>query len=134
MPWGETEHLYSEVTFLRGFIWGLLLPPPPFVLQVEQNRNWRLHRIPSRVSGSTYIDSRSILLRVELLGGRYALLPTTFDPGQCGAFLLRIYSEHRARLRCESTSPSFLPCTLQWPKFGLRICFHWQPPGLMQSM
>ncbi|XP_061446375.1 calpain-5-like isoform X2 [Rhineura floridana] len=69
------------------------------LFSVEQNRSWRLHRIPPRVAGSTYIDSRSVLLRAKVPSGRYALLPTTFAPGQSGAFLLRIYSEHPTHLR-----------------------------------
>ncbi|XP_033026764.1 calpain-5-like [Lacerta agilis] len=69
------------------------------LFSVEQNRTWRLHRIPPRMAGSTYINSRSVLLRAEVPGGRYALLPTTFDPGQSSTFLLRIYSERPSRLR-----------------------------------
>nr|XP_056719381.1 calpain-5-like [Euleptes europaea] len=82
------------------------------LFSVEQNRSWRLQRIPPRAGGSTYIDSRSVVLRVDLPGGRYALLPSTFAPGQKGAFLLRLYSELPARLREISLNePPTLPCS-----------------------
>ncbi|XP_054848413.1 calpain-5-like [Eublepharis macularius] len=89
------------------------------LFHVEQNRTWRLHQIPPRVAGSTYIDSRSIVLRVDLSGGRYALLPTTFVPGQRGAFLLRLYSERSAHLReisCNEPPTPSCRCCLGAPQ------------------
>ncbi|KAL8176941.1 UNVERIFIED_CONTAM: hypothetical protein K2H54_040311 [Gekko kuhli] len=91
---------------------GRNLPMGFELFRVEQNRSWRLHRIPPRVAGSTYIDSRSVVVRVDLPGGQYALLPSTFVPGQKGAFLLRLYSERPARLREISLEePPAPPCS-----------------------
>uniref|UniRef100_A0A8D2IQU9 Calpain catalytic domain-containing protein n=1 Tax=Varanus komodoensis TaxID=61221 RepID=A0A8D2IQU9_VARKO len=82
----DTRQLRGSSTGGRNLFMGFEL------FRVEQNRRWRLHCIPARVAGATYSNSRSVLLRAEVPAGRYALLPTTFDPGQSGAFLLRVYS------------------------------------------
>ncbi|XP_062992554.1 calpain-5-like [Elgaria multicarinata webbii] len=99
---------------------GRNLPVGFELFRVEQNRCWRLHCIPPRLAGSTYIDSRSVLLRAEVPAGRYAVLPTTFDPDQSGAFLLRIYSERPARLRAvdceEPPSPRCCTCCTAPPQ------------------
>ncbi|KAF7235220.1 Calpain-5 [Varanus komodoensis] len=89
----DTRQLRGSSTGGRNLFMGFEL------FRVEQNRRWRLHCIPARVAGATYSNSRSVLLRAEVPAGRYALLPTTFDPGQSGAFLLRVYSTRPARLR-----------------------------------
>ncbi|XP_053318848.1 calpain-5-like [Spea bombifrons] len=75
------------------------LPIGFFVFKVEVNRKYRLHNIASRVSSSTYINSRSVFLRTELQKGRYVILPTTFSPGQTGKFLLRLYTDQASHLR-----------------------------------
>ncbi|KAF3840650.1 hypothetical protein F7725_006512 [Dissostichus mawsoni] len=55
------------------------------------------HRIRySPVAGSIYINSRCVFLRKELQEGRYVIIPTTFDPGQQGDFLLRRAESGRA--------------------------------------
>ncbi|XP_067418011.1 calpain-5-like [Emydura macquarii macquarii] len=69
------------------------------VFRVEQNRGWRLHRLPQRVAGSPHINSRSVLVRAALPHGRYGLVPSTFAPGQHRAFLLRVYGPRAPRLR-----------------------------------
>ncbi|KAJ6654990.1 hypothetical protein lerEdw1_006461 [Lerista edwardsae] len=98
---------------------------------------------PPRVAGSTYIDSRSVLLHVALPGGRYAVLPTTFAPGERGAFLLRVYSQRPARLRVidrdEPPSPR-CGCCLGAPQLiasiwvqravGLLLPHSGKPPGV----
>ncbi|KAG8430384.1 hypothetical protein GDO86_017901, partial [Hymenochirus boettgeri] len=75
------------------------LPIGFFVFKVEVNRKFRLHHTASRVSSSTYINARSVFLRTELQKGRYIVLPTTFSPGQTGAFLLRLYTDRSSHLR-----------------------------------
>uniref|UniRef100_A0A672H067 Calpain 5b n=1 Tax=Salarias fasciatus TaxID=181472 RepID=A0A672H067_SALFA len=45
------------------------------------------------VTGSIYINSRCVFLRKELKEGRYVIIPTTFDPGQQGDFLLRVFTD-----------------------------------------
>ncbi|XP_022594264.1 calpain-5 isoform X2 [Seriola dumerili] len=61
--------------------------------RVELNRTYRMHVTQQKVGGSIYINSRSVFLRIELPEGRYVIIPTTFDPGLEGDFLLRIFSD-----------------------------------------
>ncbi|TSL34648.1 Calpain-6 [Bagarius yarrelli] len=69
------------------------------VLRVEVNRVNRVQCFTEQAASSVYMDSRSITLRVTLEPGRYALLPTTFQPGVTGRFLLRLFSHTRVKLR-----------------------------------
>ncbi|XP_018591661.1 calpain-5a [Scleropages formosus] len=61
--------------------------------QVELNRKYRMHLSQQKVGGSVYINSRSVFLRKELKEGRYVIIPTTFDPGLQGEFLLRVFTD-----------------------------------------
>ncbi|XP_029107050.1 calpain-5-like isoform X3 [Scleropages formosus] len=61
--------------------------------QVELNRKYRMHSTQNKVGGSIYINSRCVFLRKELKEGRYIIIPTTFDPGQQGEFLLRVFTD-----------------------------------------
>ncbi|XP_068122770.1 calpain-5 [Hyperolius riggenbachi] len=63
------------------------------VLRVELNRKYRMHSIQPKVASSIYINSRSVFLRMELKEGRYVIIPTTFDPGNTGEFLLRVFTD-----------------------------------------
>lgn len=63
------------------------------IQRVELNRTYRMHTTQEKVGGSTYINSRSVFVRIDLKEGRYVILPTTFDPGLEGEFLLRIFSD-----------------------------------------
>nr|DBA29908.1 TPA: hypothetical protein GDO54_005959 [Pyxicephalus adspersus] len=83
-------------------------------LGVEVNRKYRLHCAASKASSSTYINSRSVLLHTDLQKGRYVILPTTFHPGQTGAFLLRVYTDracHLRELKKDAPEPSCLSIT-----------------------
>lgn len=62
------------------------------ILKVELNREYRVHSIPTIVQSSTFRNSRSMLLRKTLPKGRYVLVACTFEPGQTGGFLTRIYT------------------------------------------
>lgn len=62
-------------------------------VQVEFNRIYRMHVTQQKVAGSTYINSRSVFVRTDLPQGRYVIIPTTFDPGLEGEFLLRIFTD-----------------------------------------
>lgn len=62
-------------------------------VQVELNRTYRMHVTQQKVGGSNYINSRSVFRRIELPEGRYVIIPTTFDPGLEGDFLLRIFTD-----------------------------------------
>ncbi|XP_072248125.1 calpain-5a [Leuresthes tenuis] len=61
--------------------------------KVELNRTYRMHVTQEKVGGSIYINSRSVFLRIDLKEGRYVIIPTTFDPGLEGEFLLRIFTD-----------------------------------------
>ncbi|KAM9359202.1 calpain-5-like [Symphorus nematophorus] len=61
--------------------------------RVELNRTYRMHVTQQKVGGSIYINSRSVFVRIDLKEGRYVIVPTTFDPGLEGDFLLRIFTD-----------------------------------------
>lgn len=61
--------------------------------RVELNRTYRMHTTQQKVGGSIYINSRSVFVRIDLPEGRYVIIPTTFDPGLEGDFLLRIFTD-----------------------------------------
>ncbi|XP_078786968.1 calpain-5 isoform X3 [Oryzias latipes] len=61
--------------------------------RVELNRKYRMHTAQQKVAGSIYINSRCVFLRKEMKEGRYVIIPTTFDPGQQGEFLLRVFTD-----------------------------------------
>ncbi|XP_040195924.1 calpain-5 [Rana temporaria] len=63
------------------------------VLRVELNRKYRMHTVQPKVASSVYINSRSVFFRSELKEGRYVIIPTTFEPGETGDFLLRVFSD-----------------------------------------
>uniref|UniRef100_A0A8C1GJJ1 Calpain 5a n=1 Tax=Cyprinus carpio TaxID=7962 RepID=A0A8C1GJJ1_CYPCA len=63
------------------------------IQKVELNRTYRMHTIQKTVGSSIYINSRSVFLRKDLKEGRYVIVPTTFDPGLQGDFLLRIFTD-----------------------------------------
>lgn len=61
--------------------------------KVELNRTYRMHVTQQKAGGSIYINSRSVFLRIDLKEGRYVIIPTTFDPGLEGDFLLRVFTD-----------------------------------------
>lgn len=61
--------------------------------QVELNRTYRMHAPQQKLGGSIYINSRSVFMRIGLKEGRYVVIPTTFDPGLDGDFLLRVFTD-----------------------------------------
>lgn len=84
-----------------GWSWGrpwVTWPLPP--LQVEENRQYRMHSLQHRAASSIYINSRSVFLRTEQPEGRYVIIPTTFEPGHTGEFLLRIFTDVPSSCRC----------------------------------
>ncbi|XP_043975398.1 calpain-5-like isoform X1 [Gambusia affinis] len=63
------------------------------IQKVELNRKYRMHVAQQKVGGSIFINSRSVFLRITLNEGRYVIIPTTFDPGLDGEFLLRVFAD-----------------------------------------
>ena len=88
------------------------------LIKVESNREYRLHkRDPSNDCGtSDFIRSRHVFLRRSLPPGRYLIVPSTFEPGQEGSFLLRIFSSRINRVESlvldQPPSPCLLFCGL----------------------
>lgn len=70
-----------------------------FVMRVEDNRKYRVHKPKPRTTSSSYINMRSVLLRTKLLSGRYVIIPSTFDPNFSGKYLLRIYTDNSINLK-----------------------------------
>ena len=68
-------------------------------LQVEENRRYRLHVIHESVGTTTYINSRSVFEHFNFPEGRYVIVPTTFEPGHEGSFMLRIFTEENPNAR-----------------------------------
>ena len=60
--------------------------------QVEENRKYRVHQIQDVVKSSAFKNSRGIFLRHTLKKGRYVVVACTFEGGQNGLHLLRIYT------------------------------------------
>lgn len=69
-------------------------------LQVEENRQYRMHSLQHRAASSIYINSRSVFLRTDQRAGRYVIIPTTFEPGHTGEFLLRVFTDVPSSCRC----------------------------------
>ena len=73
------------------------------IRQVETNRTCRLHRLPPDSEGETsdYIKTKHIFLRTNMpkTGGRYVIIPTTFNPEETTNFLLRVFTEHQANVK-----------------------------------
>uniref|UniRef100_A0A3P9HBS9 Calpain 5a n=1 Tax=Oryzias latipes TaxID=8090 RepID=A0A3P9HBS9_ORYLA len=63
------------------------------IQRVELNRVYRMHTAQQKVGGSIYINSRAVFLRVDLKKGRYVIVPTTFEAGLEGEFLLRVFTD-----------------------------------------
>ncbi|XP_055479374.1 calpain-5 isoform X2 [Psammomys obesus] len=63
------------------------------IYKVEENRQYRMHSLQQKAASSIYINSRSVFLRTEQPEGRYVIIPTTFEPGHTGEFLLRVFTD-----------------------------------------
>jgi len=65
------------------------------LMSVEGNRRYRIHQqlTGSDVGSSDYIRSRHVFFRARLRSGRYVAVPTTFNPGEEGEFLIRLYGD-----------------------------------------
>lgn len=70
-----------------------------FVMRVEDNRKFRLHKVKPKTAASIFINSRSVCLRHRFDEGRYVIVPSTFEPNLEGSFLLRVYSDNSNNLK-----------------------------------
>lgn len=67
---------------------------------MEENRQYRMHSLQHKAASSIYINSRSVFLRTDQPEGRYVIIPTTFEPGHTGEFLLRVFTDVPSNCRC----------------------------------
>lgn len=70
-----------------------------FIMRVEDNRKFRLHKLKPKSAASIFINSRSVCLRHKFEDGRYVIIPSTYEPNIEGSFLLRIYSDNSCNLK-----------------------------------
>jgi len=59
----------------------------------------------------TYINLREVTSRFSLPPGTYAIIPSTFDKGEEGEFILRIWTEAPAKTAIPGTYPDIRPTT-----------------------
>lgn len=77
----------------------------PLSPQVEENRQYRMHSLQHRAASSIYINSRSVFLRTDQPEGRFVIIPTTFEPGHTGEFLLRVFTDVPSDCQCVGAGP-----------------------------
>lgn len=98
---------------------GVLCDQPLVCPQVEENRQYRMHSLQHKAASSIYINSRSVFLRTDQPEGRYVIIPTTFEPGHTGEFLLRVFTDVPSNCRCvgAGSGPGWVRprATLRWP-------------------
>uniref|UniRef100_A0A8C6WLH6 Calpain 6 n=1 Tax=Neogobius melanostomus TaxID=47308 RepID=A0A8C6WLH6_9GOBI len=65
------------------------------IIKVETNRKYRLHDIVTQqfVATSTYINARTVFMRVNLQQGRYIVMPTSFKPLTLTDYMLRLFTD-----------------------------------------
>ncbi|XP_052217041.1 calpain-5-like [Dreissena polymorpha] len=68
------------------------------ILKADINRKYRVHDRLDRICSGPFVLSRSVFNRVKLSRGRYCIIPSTFDPRQCGEFVLRMYASNTMNL------------------------------------
>ncbi|XP_060688066.1 calpain-5-like [Hemiscyllium ocellatum] len=97
------------------------------IFKVELNREYRLHSPYQKVTGSTYIDKRSVSLRTCLKKGRYVIIPSTFEPYVEGDFLLRIYTDVVSRCRELTLDKPEMTCwniIIRYPRIVTKVHLH----------
>lgn len=52
-----------------------------------------------KAGSSIFINAREVFSKLELDPGRYLIVPSTFDPNLEGEFMLRIFTETKAKSR-----------------------------------
>ncbi|XP_077164241.1 calpain-6 [Paroedura picta] len=99
------------------------------IFKVEDNRECRMHsmHIQEKVATSTYIDMRTVFLKVLLKRGRYVLIPTTFNPCVETEFMLRMFTDVPSKLRelkLNKPKPECLDMLRGFPKMVSQIKVH----------
>lgn len=58
-----------------------------------------MHDKLERVHSGPFSNARNVFARVNVRPGRYVIIPSTFEPGCHGKFILRTYSSKGLNLR-----------------------------------
>nr|XP_022343064.1 calpain-5-like [Crassostrea virginica]XP_022343065.1 calpain-5-like [Crassostrea virginica] len=69
------------------------------IVKADLNRKYRMHDKLERVHSGPFSNSRNVFARVVLRPGRYVIIPSTFEPGLHGKYILRIYSSKHLNIR-----------------------------------
>ncbi|CAH1782218.1 unnamed protein product [Owenia fusiformis] len=96
------------------------------ICKADLNREYRMHDVIEKVASCSYTDSRSVFQRCKLNTGRYLLVPSTFDPGFEGRFMLRMYSKKDPKVRelIEEEPPKKSGCCSKGPQMALQISIY----------
>ncbi|XP_013379035.1 calpain-5 isoform X1 [Lingula anatina] len=62
------------------------------IMKVEENRKYRVHIPGEKCAETDFKQSRNIYGKYVLRRGRYVIIPSTYNPGSVGKFLLRLYT------------------------------------------
>lgn len=93
-----------------------------FVVQVEDNRAYRVHSIYEKVGECTFINSREVFARLELSPGRYLIIPSTFNAEVAGDFLLRVYTGSNGHFKYLEHDKPELSCWSFCPFYKYPLC------------
>ncbi|KAK6184886.1 hypothetical protein SNE40_007247 [Patella caerulea] len=82
------------------------------IMKVEENRKFRVHIHGDLMFTSDYCKTRSVFGTTSLHRGRYIVVPTTFEQGPVGRFMLRLYtgSSSGGRELTKEAPASSCPC------------------------
>ncbi|XP_065178959.1 calpain-5-like [Sycon ciliatum] len=69
------------------------------LFKVEENRRHRVKTLPKAAGNVTFTNSRSVFGKFELSEGRYVCVPSTFQPGITGNYMLRVFTEHASHAK-----------------------------------
>lgn len=69
------------------------------IMKADLNRKYRMHDRLERVHSGPFSNARNVFARVTLHPGRYVIIPSTFDPGCLGKYVLRMYCNCNINLR-----------------------------------
>lgn len=101
---GKIFLLYIELELvvrsrLLKYLTFVYIPPSSLSLQADVNRKYRMHDKLERVHSGPFSNARNVFARVNVRPGRYVSIPSTFEPGCHGKFILRTYSSKGLNLR-----------------------------------
>ncbi|KAG1683975.1 Calpain-5 [Nymphon striatum] len=69
------------------------------IMVVEVNRRYRLHTMAEKAVTSDYVRTRAVFFKTTLPRGRYVIVPSTFEPGETGDYMLRIFTSGNANAK-----------------------------------